>query len=404
MRGAAARGGAEDQPAAARRIARHPLVSRALLLRPRGSLPFPFGAPGVSYWYGGRTAIYQGVGRLGLEAGARVLVPAYACGSEVDALLKAGVTPDYYHVRPDLSPDLDHLEALLAEPARALFVTHYFGFAQPIRALADFAKSRGLLLIEDAAHALYSTDAAGAPLGSFGDIAIFSLVKKLPLPDGGVLVRRDGANGRAGQAPELFRVAGKAKALVEDVLAARFPRAAPALRRYVTKPLTRQVKKRVYPEDFGPPASAAWSGQGDLKAARAGWRMSALSAFILRHADHGRVRAGRRRQYAAIADRFEGGARVRPLMGPLSEGCCPWFYPVWAEDAEGLERFLEAKGVPAGRFWPWLHPVMRGPLESFPFAASLRRHVVVLPVHQDLDEADGAWMAEALDQWNAGGG
>ena len=110
-------------------IARYPVVSRAVRLRPPKPDPFPFGAPGVSYWHSGRAATYQGIRCLGLGSGARVLVPAYACGAEVDALVKAGMTPDYYHVSPDLSPDLDHVEALLAEPAQALLVTHYFGFA-----------------------------------------------------------------------------------------------------------------------------------------------------------------------------------------------------------------------------------------------------------------------------------
>src|SRR5690348_9474853 len=82
------------------------------LLKRRGTYPFPFGRNGVSLWWNARAAIWQGVRCIGLELGDRVLVPAYCCGAEVDALLQAGLTLDYYRILPDLSPDLDHLDDL----------------------------------------------------------------------------------------------------------------------------------------------------------------------------------------------------------------------------------------------------------------------------------------------------
>ena len=106
---------------------------------PRGRpAPHPFVSENASFWYSARVAIWQGVRRLGLNRGERVLVPAYSCGSEVDALLKAELKVDYYRVGPDLNPDYDHLRKLCRHPARALLLIHYFGVPQSMNAALEF--------------------------------------------------------------------------------------------------------------------------------------------------------------------------------------------------------------------------------------------------------------------------
>jgi hypothetical protein len=57
--------------------------------RAQSEPPFPSNARNLSFWYNGRAAIWNGVQRLGLKPEDRVLVPAYACGAEIDPLIKA---------------------------------------------------------------------------------------------------------------------------------------------------------------------------------------------------------------------------------------------------------------------------------------------------------------------------
>jgi dTDP-4-amino-4,6-dideoxygalactose transaminase len=59
-----------------------------------------------------------------------VLVPAYHHGSEIEALLQAGLRIRYYEVDRALEPDAAALESLLGPDVRALYLIHYLGFPQ----------------------------------------------------------------------------------------------------------------------------------------------------------------------------------------------------------------------------------------------------------------------------------
>jgi dTDP-4-amino-4,6-dideoxygalactose transaminase len=87
-----------------------------------------------------------------------------------------------------------------------------------------------------------------------------------------------------------------------------------------------------------------------------------------------------------------------PLLGDLRPGCCPLFFPVRACDAGDLSRFLAANGVDSFRFWSRCHKAM--PLEMFPLETALKSEVIALPIHQDLDEEDMAYIADLLNRWN----
>ncbi len=77
---------------------------------------------------------------------------------------------------------------VLTNRTRAIVVIHEFGYPHPqLEALLGVAAERCIPLIEDCAHSLDSTY-DGRPLGSFGDYAVFSLSKVLPVEVGGVLV------------------------------------------------------------------------------------------------------------------------------------------------------------------------------------------------------------------------
>jgi hypothetical protein len=86
-----------------------------------------------------------------------------------------------------LAIDEEDLERKLRDMPGVVFLIHYFGFARsPIERVADMCRCRGSVLIEDCGHALFS-EFRGRELGDLAPIAIFSLQKILPIPDGGAL-------------------------------------------------------------------------------------------------------------------------------------------------------------------------------------------------------------------------
>src|SRR5204863_8790734 len=113
----------------------------------------------------------QAAGALGLGSGDVALVPAWHHGAEVEALRQAGLELVFYESGPLLEPDADELESLLAQRVRLLVVTHYLGFPQDVARWRAWCDERGLLLLEDAAHASLAT-AGEHPAGAYGDAAI----------------------------------------------------------------------------------------------------------------------------------------------------------------------------------------------------------------------------------------
>ncbi len=103
-----------------------------------------------------------------------VLVPGYTCFSVAASAVRAGL-----RVRPlDISPDdLDFLDLSgPAEEAVAIVSANLYGNPNDLRTLEVFAQERGIRFIDDAAQALGATS-AGRPVGSFGDVGIYSFDK-----------------------------------------------------------------------------------------------------------------------------------------------------------------------------------------------------------------------------------
>jgi len=127
---------------------------------------------------------------LGIGPGDEVLVPSLTFVATVNSVLYVGATPVFVDIE-----SLDRPHIALADAARkctprtrAAIVMHYAGYLVDVAAWQAFARSRGLLLIEDAAHA------AGAPgIGSNADAAVFSFFgnKNMTTAEGGMVFAAD---------------------------------------------------------------------------------------------------------------------------------------------------------------------------------------------------------------------
>lgn len=371
--------------------------------------PFPVNVSGTTYWHNGRVAIWHAIRRLGLPPDSRVLVPAYCCGSEVDAVLKARMRADYYRVGPDLRPDLDHLAQLAArEPVAALLVTNYFGFAQPLEEIRAFTRQLGAFLIEDNAHGLLSQDPAGRWLGSRGDVGIFSLVKTLPIPDGGVLMVNPDAGLAAstfsGTAPDRLKIAGRFKFLLEKTLSQRYQGTMRHIKRYGTDPLTAAIKRlRKAKLSAGTSPTNAPADDANyrhivaLREESIQWRMSRLARALLPHFDYGEIIRHRRDNFLYLAEHFPDSAALRPLFAALPQNTCPLFFPVRCAEPRALQQHLAAARIESKWFWSFVHPTLRQ--EDFPEESRLKQTVVALPIHQDLAEDDLDRILATLRDW-----
>lgn len=159
----------------------------SLLAAPQDSLPYPHGHPTLLYTGYGRLAIYYGINALGIKTGENVAIPAFICNAAIAPFVKAGIEVRYYDSDESLIPDLESVHTLIDKRTRAVLSVNYFGFPQKISSLRALCNEHGIYLIEDNAHGFLSS-AGDHPLGSFGDISVFSFRKTLPLPNGAALV------------------------------------------------------------------------------------------------------------------------------------------------------------------------------------------------------------------------
>lgn len=349
----------------------------------RPATAHPFGAPSVTWTYFARNAVYLSARVLQL-AGGEILVPAYHHGVEVEALAAAGVRPVFYRVGPRWEVDLEDVERRIGPATRALYLTHFGGFPGPANQMRALADRFGLVLIEDCALALLSSD-GDVPLGTSGDAAVFCLYKTLPVPHGGALV----FNGpRAFQLPPLAppprgSTLGHTLASLLGRAEFRSPRVGGRLRR-LGRVLGRGARRGARLEHVA-------IGTRHFEPERAELGQSPLVERIVRAHDLPGVVERRRRNFFHLLSALRSAAP--PLVNELPPGACPLFYPLWVEDKDEALARLRASNVEAVDFWRFFHPSC-DPSE-FPEAARLRQHVVELPCHQDLGPAHVAHVARA---------
>lgn len=135
----------------------------------------------------GTVAIYLALKALGIGPGDEVLVQDVSFIASANGIEMAGAKPVFVDIPAfnDLTIDLSRIE--LTPNTKAILVAHLFGTAcSNIEAVAAFCRDNNLLLIEDAAQALFITNGT-THCGNFGDAATFSFYadKTITTAEGG---------------------------------------------------------------------------------------------------------------------------------------------------------------------------------------------------------------------------
>ena len=129
---------------------------------------------------------------LGIGPGDEVLVPSMSFVATASAVLYTGARPVFVDV---VSPDVPLLScadaaAKCTPRTKAVIVMHYAGYLIDGAAWRDLARTHGLFLIEDSAHAVGRDRTA-----LFSDVAVFSFYgnKNMTTAEGGMILAADAA-------------------------------------------------------------------------------------------------------------------------------------------------------------------------------------------------------------------
>ena len=123
----------------------------------------------------GRVALLFVLEALGVSPGATLLLSSYNASCVPNILIAAGYKLRFLDIREDtLHIDPAELPDRAGPEIGALILTHIEGSPAPVGDFLPWARRHGVPLVEDAAHALGAA-LDGAPVGTLGDGAIFSL-------------------------------------------------------------------------------------------------------------------------------------------------------------------------------------------------------------------------------------
>ncbi len=321
-----------------------------------------------------RTAIYQAACLTGLDNGGEVLVPAYHCGSEVDALVKSGATISFYGIDATAQIDLVDLERRITPSTRAVYVIHYFGIAPPMAALRALCDHYGLWLIEDRALNSLSAGSSKEDGHHRGDLVVYSFTKPLPLTDGGALMVHH---------PDLAARRWSLRRSSSPVrITTLLKRAAAAqVRRWSHQPVHRSA-----------PETASWMPAGyHFDTVMADAAISNTALRMLWRLDAAAVTNACRQNFLQLHESLRPHLKRPRRLSALAPGASPLLYPLLTDNRFAVIQRLHARGVEALPFWAGYHPHFS--LDEFPDARRLKNNLLGLPIHQDLDESDIHYIA-----------
>jgi perosamine synthetase len=302
----------------------------------------------------------EGTGR-GLD-GRTVVVPANTFFATAAAVVHAGGVPRFADIDPAtfaLSPAT--VETVLDDRCAGVVIVHIGGFVSPdTGVLADLCGSRGLWLLEDAAHA-HGASFGGRAAGSIGDAGAFSFypTKVITSGEGGMITTAD---ERVRDEARIYRDQGKAGFLGGDHVRMGY----------------------------------AWR-MSELHAAVGVVQLARLDEFI----------AVRRRIARRYDEALQAMAGITPVLAP--EGSQPNYYKYLAVLDEGIDRAGLKKALREQHGVGMSGEVYAGPLHRQPIFAGIAhaplpvsedlcaRHVC-LPIHNDMTDAEADQVVEGLRQ------
>jgi dTDP-4-amino-4,6-dideoxygalactose transaminase len=300
-----------------------------------------------------RMAFFHVLTQAGLPPGAGVAISALHVADFVNIIRLAGFRP----VVVDLEPGAYWMDAAdlarKADGIAAVLVTHLSGYATPMAPIMAVARAHNALVIEDCSQAM-SASLDGQPLGTHGDVAIFSLslLKSICTLNGGIAMTRDQAL--------LDRLRAAAAALPA-------PDAAPLIKEAVRNLILKTATARPVFSTVVMPGLRALQALGDVFAryqktnktvilrsalppefltgyhpALARLGLSQLASFAGREQ---RRTAMARQLYDAVAD--NPAFQVPRRAG--GDGDAFWLFPLIAKDPDHLKAHLGRAGIDSSR-------------------------------------------------------
>ena len=139
-------------------------------------------APFAQTHCNGTSALASMFFALNLPPGSEIMVPSYTFFATIVPMRLFGLVPVFVDIDPrTLNFDLEDAQHRLTKNTRAVLPVHWIGLPCDMDHIGDWANEKGLILLEDAAHA-HGVELRGKKMGNWGRMSIFSYQMSKPLP------------------------------------------------------------------------------------------------------------------------------------------------------------------------------------------------------------------------------
>jgi dTDP-4-amino-4,6-dideoxygalactose transaminase len=139
-------------------------------------------SPFVKAHMNGSSALTSMYFALDLPPGSEIMVPSYTFFATCLAMRFFGYVPTFIDIDPKTACfDLDDAKRKLTPRTKAVVAMHSWGLPCEMDKIAQWASEKGLILLEDAAHA-HGASMQGRKMGTWGAMGIYSFQASKPLP------------------------------------------------------------------------------------------------------------------------------------------------------------------------------------------------------------------------------
>ena len=143
----------------------------------------------------GTAALHTACIAAGIGPGDEVITTPITFAASANCISYCGSRPVFADIDPETyNIDPSAIEACITPNTKAVLPVHFTGQSVAYDEIAQICQKHGLLLIQDAAHAV-GTRYKGKPIGSLGDMTCFSFhpVKTVTSGEGGIVTTNDEA-------------------------------------------------------------------------------------------------------------------------------------------------------------------------------------------------------------------
>jgi dTDP-4-amino-4,6-dideoxygalactose transaminase len=307
----------------------------------------------------------------------KVWLPDYFCNEPLGPLRKREINLHFYPIKVDLSPDWDRMknDAARYGPPDVFILVHYFGFINSIEKARTFCDEYGAELLEDCAHLLLPINGVGQ------NVSIFSPKKLLAVPEGGLLMLPEGMKRRENNK----ECAGDRKVVWE----------------WLARRLTQRMMLLLRISWHRFRKGAVRTEEEIVQNGRVGYgskyaNLFSLKLLVVLEKELDVVVEKRRKNYARLSQAINGMKGARPLFPSIPDQVCPYAFPsILSDKREAVALQLQHKSIPASS-WPDLPPEVLKARAEHETAIRLQKHILLLPVHQDLSGKQVEYMAFKL--------